>query len=88
MNLQIGDKVDVIDCSWSYVITNKLAKHELEVSCGRDGWVVVAANQKLPTPMDSNYTNDVIIRKGSYVAFIYSEFLKLTTCPTCNQLIK
>lgn len=87
MMLEVGDKVNVLDCSWSYVITDHLAEHQLRYGCGLEGWTVVAINVRLPTPTDSRHENDTIIKKGDKVAFICSLFLKRTICPRCGQLI-
>ena len=87
MKLKPGDKVDVIDCSWSYMVGDTLEEHKLKYTAGMQGWTVVASEVSLPTPSDhrDGFQNNTIIRKGHFVFFIQARFLRIKSCSECGR---
>ena len=85
--LKSGDKVDVIDTSWSYMVGNTLEEHILKYTAGMEDWMVVASGVSLPTPSDNRggRQNNTIIRKGHFVSFIQDRFLCVKSCSKCGR---
>lgn len=77
--LKRGDKVDIIDCSYTYLVGEKLENHASLTKTKMQDWKIVALDVSLPSPNDTpeRYLNNTIIKKNCAIIFINSKSLTL-----------